>query len=606
MPVRYASLMRERGKYMRTCATLAILMTALLATMGGANVNLVQDGRSGYTVVIGKDASVSEHYAASELKQFIQQMSGAVLPYSPDGPAAPEKAILIGDSQALRSLGLEIDWKELGDEGFVIRTVGDRLVIAGSRLRGTLYGVYAFLESLGWRYYAKDAVTVPHLPDITLGALDVKDKPAFEYRDVFIREAMNPDWAARNRAVGANAGLDAKRGGAVNYYPFVHSFGAMLPLDKYWDTHPEYYSEINGKRTRDNTQLCMSNPEVVKIATQVTLQWMKEHPEAKICSVSQNDWYNNCQCAKCKAIDEEEGSPSGLMLRFVNAIAAETSKVYPDKLVDTLAYQWTEKPCKITKPHPNVRVRLCPIFCCEAHPYGSCDAKENVAFMENLKAWSQITDQLYIWHYNTSFAAYLNPFPDYRQLMDTARLYKKSGVKGIFWEGAYPPGGGTEMGYLRAYLLAKVSWNPDIDGYAVMRDFCNDFYGRAGKYILEYIRMLEDKVTKENIHVHIWANAVDAYLTPEIVAKADALFDQAEAAADSEIILDRVQLARLSIDYVKLMKPILNKQTKGKEAEHLKKLDDFIAKCKGYGIDSIREGQPLDAFYNDTKKAIGG
>lgn len=592
---------------MRTCVTIAVLLAGSLANTGGAAVNLVQDGRSGYTVIIGKEASVSEHYAASEFKQFIEQMSGATIPYSPDGPTAPERAVLIGDSQALRSLGLKIDWKDLGGEGFVVKTVGDRLIIAGGKLRGTLYGVYWFLDSLGCRWYGKDASTIPQLSSITLGALDISEKPAFEYREVYIREAMNPEWASRNLTNGAHAQLDAKRGGCVAYYPFVHTFGAILPLEKYWDTHPEYYSEINGKRIREHTQLCMSNPEVVKLATEVVLGWMKDHPEAKIYSVSHNDWYNNCQCEKCKAVDEEEGSPSGLLLRFVNAIAAETSKVYPDKLVDTLAYQWTEKPPKITTPHPNVRVRLCPIFCCEAHPYETCEAKQNKQFMDNLKAWAQITDQLYIWHYNTSFRNYLNPFPDFKQLMDTAKLYKKHGVKGIFWEGAYPPGGGTELGYLRSYLLGKISWNPDADGEAVMESFCNDYYGKAGKYILEYVRMLQDKIADDNIHMHIWAGPQDAYLTPEILARAEELFDKAEAAAaDSSVILGRVRLSRMPIEFVKLMKPILDKKTKGHEAEYQQKLDEFIGECKGYGIDSIREGQPLDAFYNETKATIGG
>lgn len=591
---------------MRIYAIIAILLVGLLANQGGANVNLVQDGRSTYCVVVAKDASISEHYAASEFKRFIQEMSGAMIPYSPDGPNAPENAVLIGDSQALRSLGVNIDFKDLGDEGFVIKTVGDRVIIAGGKLRGTMYGVYAFLESLGCRWYGQNAGTIPHLPNITLGALDIKEKPAFEYRDVYIREAMKPDYAARNRANGPTAGLDQKRGGCIAYFPFVHSFGALVPLDKYWATHPEYFSMIDGKRTNQNTQLCMTNPEVIKVATQTVLQWMKDHPDAKIYSVSQNDWYNNCQCPNCKAIDDEEGSPSGGMLRFVNAIAAETEKLHPDKLVDTLAYQWTEKPPKITKPRANVRVRLCPIFCCEAHPYETCDAKENKAFMESLASWSKLTDNLYIWHYNTSFANYLNPFPDFRQLIDTAKLYKRSGVKGIFWEGSYPVGGGGELGYLRSYLLAKISWNPEIDGEAVMRDFCNDYYGKGGKFIYQYVQLLEDKVTKDNIHMHIWAGPNDAYLTPEIMAKADSLFNQAEAAADSPTILDRVKQTGLSLDFVQLMKPILNKQTKGHEVELRKQLDAFVAKCKGYGMDAVSEGESLDHFYERVKKELGG
>lgn len=590
---------------MRTHALLTAALLTALCGKGGANVNLVVDGRTDYCIILAKNASVSEHWAASELKRFITEMSGAVLPYCPDSSNPPEKAILVGESVALRSIPANGGYS-VGDEGFLIKTIGGRIAIVGGRERGTMYGVYALLESLGCRFLTDTVNKVPRKSTIAVPDIDVVETPAFEYRDVYIREAMHPDYAARNRGNSANAGLDVKRGGSIAYYPFVHSFASLVPLDKYWAAHPEYFSMIDGKRTKDNTQLCMSNAEVLKVATETVLQWMREHPEAKLYSVSQNDWYNNCQCPACKAIDEQEGSPSGLLLRFINAIAEQTEKVYPDKLVDTLAYQWTEKPPKITSPRANVRVRLCPIFCCEAHPYETCDAPENKAFIENLANWSKITNNLYIWHYNTSFANYLNPFPDFRQLMDTAKLYKRSGVKGIFWEGAYPAGGGGELGQLRSYLLSKITWNPEIDGEAVMKEFCDDYYGKAGRYVYEYVQLLEDKVTKDNIHMKIWAGPNDAYLTPEIIAASDALFDKAESVSDSPEILDRVRQARLSIEFVKLMQPIVRKETKGKEAELRKQLDDFIAQCKHYGMTNISEGEGLDPYYERIKKELGG
>ncbi len=588
-----------------------IVVLALLCLVfcgrGMAGLRLVHDGKSDYRVVLANDASPSEHFAAAEFKRYIHEISGATLPYAPDGPTPPQKAVLIGDAEALRSLNLAVPACARHDEGFLIRTAGDRLVITGGRLRGTMYGVYAFLEDvLGCRWLSATASKIPRMSSIMLPNLDTADSPAFEYRDVFIREAMNKEYASRNRSNGAHAGLDAARGGGVLYYPFVHTFASLVSLDKYWDSHPEYFSMVDGKRTRDHTQLCLTNPDVLRIATETVLTWMREHPEAKLYSVSQNDWYNNCQCDRCKTIDAEEGSPSGLVLRFCNAIAEETEKLYPDKLIDTLAYQWTEKPPKITKPRHNVRVRLCPIFCCEAHPYETCDANENKAFVENLREWAKVTDQLYIWHYNTSFAHYLNPFPDYRQLVDSARLYKKTGVKGIFWEGSYPTGGGGELGLLRAYLLSKVSWNPDVDAEAVMKSFCADYYGAAGKHIWDYVQMLLDKVTKDNIHVKIWAAPTDAFLTPEIVARADSLFDCAESAAESGDILDRVRQARLSIEYVKLMQPILRNDFKGKEAQFTAALDSFVAKCKGYGMTHISEGEGLDNFHARVKKQLAG
>ena len=82
----------------------------------------------------------------------------------------------------------------------------------------------------------------------------------------------------------------------------------------------------------------------------VALEKIRQNPAAGMISISQNDWRGNCQCAKCKAIEEEEGSPSGLLLRFVNAVAADIAKEYPDFLMETLAYQYTRKAPKITRP----------------------------------------------------------------------------------------------------------------------------------------------------------------------------------------------------------------------------------------------------------------
>ena len=584
----------------------ALLLSSLAVASCQGAVELTKNGASDYVIVLGRDASPSEHRAAAEFKRFIYEMSGAVIPYAPSDASAPGKSVLIGDSPALRSLGIKIDYADLGNEGYTIKTAADRLIITGGKLRGTMYGVYGFLEDiLGCRWYTAQVSKIPHKPTITLPDLDITDKPAFEYREPFFTEAWDKDWAARNRCNGASMRLDAQTGGKVTYYPFVHSFAELVPIEDYWAAHPEYFSMIDGKRTKDGTQLCMSDPEVVKVAARQVLEWMEDHPEAMIFSVSQNDWYGNCQCERCQAIDKEESSPSGLLLRFVNAIAEETEKVYPDKLIDTLAYQWTEKPPRITKPRHNVRVRLCPIACCESHPYEKCDNPANVAYLDNLRNWAKITNKLYIWHYNTSFSHYLNPFPDLRQLADSAKLYKKAGVVGIFWEGCYSDGGGGAFSDVKTYMLAKLSWNPDRDADAIVREFLDNVYGKGGKYLYQYSQLLHGKVTKDNIHVNIWAGPTEPFLTPPIIDEADRLFAKARAAAESPEVLDRIEKAYLSIEYVKLMRPILQKEvTPANEKEMIGKLDTFVEKCKAHGITQLNEGSPIDSTHAAVRNDI--
>ncbi len=145
-----------------------------------------------------------------------------------------------------------------------------------------------------------------------------RSKPAFEYREPFFTEAADKDWAARNRVNGSFQKLDASTGGKVSYYPFVHSFYTLLPPKQYFQDHPEYYALVDGKRRGDDAQLCLTNPDVLRLAIQTVLKWIDEHPEASIFSVSQNDTRGWCECENCRRIEQEEGGAhSGPILRFV-------------------------------------------------------------------------------------------------------------------------------------------------------------------------------------------------------------------------------------------------------------------------------------------------
>src|SRR2546429_6510623 len=125
----------------------AIGLLYVLAVSGlAANLRLVENGKSNYSIVIAPDASQSERHGAEELQSFLEEMSGARLPIT----AEPQrKMVLVGNSPALGKLNLRIPFADLGPEGFVLKTSGQHVAIAGGRLRGSMYGVYTFLEKLG-------------------------------------------------------------------------------------------------------------------------------------------------------------------------------------------------------------------------------------------------------------------------------------------------------------------------------------------------------------------------------------------------------------------------------------------------------------------------
>ena len=583
-------------------------LTFLALIFGGVAVSveqseavvLARNGASDYVILIPESAGPPIRYAARELQKYLEQISGAKLPIAEGTAPRGKPVVIVGEHPRLNRLGVKRTLKSLGPEGFIIRTSGRNLILCGGGPRGTVYSVYTFLEEvLGCRWFAPGVDYVPKKSEIVLQKLNIQQKPAFEYREPFFTEAFDRDWAVKLKMNGNSQRLDEETGGHVVYGPFVHTFYSLIPPQEFFKDHPEYFSLINGKRQFEGGQLCLTNPDVLRICTERVLKWMEEMPQATIFSASQNDWYGACQCDKCQAVVKEEGAESGLMLRFVNAIAEVTSKKYPDKLIDTLAYQYTEKPPLKARPHPNVRVRMCPIGACQAHPYEKCP--ENATIVENLKAWSKITNQLYIWHYNTNFAHYLLPFPDFDELAADIDMYHRHGVKGMFMQGAYAPGGGGEFAIMRSYMMAKLLWNPKADAHAILDEFMQGYYGKAAPAIKRYFDRLHRKVREENIHFRIFDPPTVGYLTPDVIEASDRDFDEAERlAADDPVILDRVQQARLSLDYVHLTRddPKTHKQ------ELLALLDRFEKRLEKYGITQISEWRPKEEDLKRLRERI--
>ncbi|MFO0982996.1 MAG: DUF4838 domain-containing protein [Planctomycetota bacterium] len=168
--------------------------------------------------------------------------------------------------------------------------------------------------------------------------------PRLEYRECYFTDAFATSFAIANRLNGARHELSASDGGHVTYSHFVHTFYEIVPPDRYFATHPEYFALVDGERRGEHAQLCLTNPAVVQLAIAAVRSWIASDPDAAIFSVSQNDCLNPCACDGCRAIDDREGSHAGSLLAFVNQVAAAIAAEHPDRAIDTLAYQYTRKP----------------------------------------------------------------------------------------------------------------------------------------------------------------------------------------------------------------------------------------------------------------------
>ena len=569
---------------------------------GAAALNLANKGQSSYAIVIATDAPPSEHYAAEELQRYLEKISGAKLPISTDESRPQAREILLGDNAHLRKLGLKIDFTRFGTDGFTLSTAGTRLLIAGGKPRGTLYGVYALLEEkLGVRWFTPELEVVPQTNRLVLPSLNETQVPALDYREVYWTEMMrDADFAARHRLNGNSYKLTEKHGGrAAVYFPFVHSMDSLVPRELF-NEHPEYFPFINGKRVDGYVQRCLSNPDVLKMATDRVRQWLTEHPDATIISVSQNDTGKWCQCDRCKALDDAEGSPAASLLQFVNAIAENIERDYPNIRIDTLAYQYTRKPPKTIRPRPNVIIRLCSIECCFSHPLASCVSQRNQRFRDDIMAWQPVAPKLYVWDYTTDFGHYQQPYPNFDALQPNVQFFVQHGVTGLFEQGNYSPGGNGELGSLRAYVLARLLWNPNTDVARDINEFLQAYYGQATPKLHAYLDLLELQVKAPNAHAHISDSPRAAYLNDEFISGAEKILNEAASVAENEMVLFRVQVAHLPIWYVQLA----TNRVKGEARSEV--LKRFMQIARKAGVDQIGEGKSLEEWGKKMGAEQGG
>ena len=458
----------------------------------------------------------AQQYAADELCSYFSKICGEI-------PAGNDDS---------HTITLEVNPEELVHDGYRMANAGGKLVITGGSERGLLYGVYAFLENkLGVRFFMPDTEELGNGGNI--GDFEEAFNPPFEFRQSDWVCGNDLEWSVKNRI--NNRACPEKLGGYVKWGGFVHTMHDILGTD--YDKQP-----------------CLSDPANLERAIAYVHKRLKGDPSINIVSVSQNDNQNYCKCPKCAAVDAEEGSHMGTLLRFVNGVADSIKDEYPDVAIDTLAYQYTRNVPHITKPRDNVNIRLCSIECCFSHPLSDNTCERNAAFIRDIEEWNKICHRLYIWDYVTDFSYYIPTFPNFGVLRENMHFFAQHGVTGMYPEGNYNTNSG-EFGELRCYLLAKLMYDPNMSETEYQRhmdEFLAGYYGEGWRYIRAYLDLAVSACKR--VHMSIWSNPfdiIDRATYEALYDTIDAWWDQAEALAGDK--LDHVKKSRLQWTYIALM-----------------------------------------------------
>ncbi|MBI4026538.1 MAG: DUF4838 domain-containing protein [Verrucomicrobia bacterium] len=507
---------------------------------------LVKDGKPDCAVVLGEQATLVEKHAARELRDYLHKISGAEIPEASNRESVEGAVpILLGTPQsakAVEALGLLEKVKNLSDEGFLIRIRKNEVAVFARQPMGVLYGVYTFLEdnlAIRWFFPGEKGEYCPKHSTIEINSLDEMQNPAFVCRTInttatgISAKLTNTwDWMVRNKmqicwlCFSDNEKELTERGAL--YSCGGHALPYLVPQNKYFKEHPEYYALANGQRmpcwlgdyvrrhpeyqapkgAGEIHQLCTSNPDVIDVCAAGIVKHFKEIDKPSFYKTGDSYYLGNndgdgwCECEKCLALDDPEEQKNGMVstrfYKFINAVAEKALKECPDKTMLGWGYQKFQSPPKGVKPDPRLVIEIAMHGRCYQHSYDDQNCPANMAKMKLLKGWLNFGNVAGVYEYYSCFADgspnFFFGFPYLPTEDVVSRDIKQIWKMGArHWKAEFPPPDGnfgppwnnweTKEAWLAQfatlYMAAKLTWNPLLDSERLKDDLYQKYYGSA-------------------------------------------------------------------------------------------------------------------------------
>ena len=566
-----------------------------------APMYIVDDGVSDFVIVTAENPDATTKTAVNELQTYIKKISGTEIKAVTESEVTPEdSAIILGETSLEKGI-VDINRSEIAQDGFMLYSDGKHLFIAGSDNRGTLYGVYTFLEDyLGVRWFTPELEVVPENKDIIIDSrINRIVEPSFSIRR---NDCQGTNDAHRARTkMNVSFWNEAKKyGGALTYVLWDVTLDKLVPDDLITE-HPDYFATTaEGTKTRDH--VCLSNPDVLSVAVENARKAILAcETDAKYIHIGQKDNTNYCRCEKCEALYEKYGSVSAPTILFTNAFADALDDEFPDFTFTFYAYNETDRPPTDTTLRCNDNV--VPVLCglhkaCRSHPLTECGSKDGDETFENLFGspeptihedfanWVKIADTTYIYDYTINFINTAQFFSNFEYMQSTMKYMHDIGITGYIYNC-----GDTHtaaFNELRNYLLCKLQWDVNCDVEYHMMDFMNAYYGEDAASYIKQIIDIQTAQTKVSAHAFDFDWHYQAGFYPMNVAVAlDGLWEKALTADITEEQLFNVETANLSWEYYKANQ-FLDKYTILNPFRH-KRIEELYDSMKEHGINKVSE-----------------
>jgi len=528
------------------------------------------NGKSYYSIFYGANESEIIKHAAEELAFYLEKISSAPFRVI-TSPGDEKNLIVIGKNNPLtRRIENEMEFDSIIADGFKILTYGDNIYIAGNIDRGTLYGVYYFLDHyLGVRWLSPDFEVIPSTNLLAVNHTDDIQNPRFLYREIFSGDTDDAYYRQHNLLNGCRGGTHREY---MDYPPEINTWSKDAPYGGH------NFQEIISPEYHYGGQVLAMSEEVRKEAADYFIN--------KIASNDISPWYSFSQEDRGWQPDEESlkfaekhgGRLSAPIVDLVINVTDRVRKVYPSAHLSTLAYQWSFMPPLDMKIPPYVMIEIAPIEANFGYPYNDThNFKEQEAF----SGWNEIASSLAIWDYITNFQNYLQPWPTIYPMMENIKyLSSLESLKSYFGEGAYNTQG-AEFAYLRAWVASRLLWDPEQDYHNLINEFCDYYYGNASPYIKEYIELLHQSFAESNGSLMIKQPVTADYLNLDFIKKADELMEKADSCVDG-IYSKHIHSVRLGVDMVILLRKHLYKHEAEERGEEWRDNPERKARFERY------------------------
>ncbi len=525
---------------------------------------IVENGKSDFVIVTQDTPDECILTAVDELQTYLEKISGAKLEHISESDYNGEKAIVLGETQ-LEAEITQVNREEIGADGFLLYSDGTYFLIAGGDSRGTLYGVYTFLEEyLGVRWFTPKLEVVPENKDVII--------------DAAINRIVRPSFAVRrNDCAGTNAAHRARTKMNVSFHYEVPEYGGAMTFvlwdvtldrlvpDALFSEHPEYFAQNpDGSRTTDH--VCLSHPDVLPIAIENARKAILEcDKDSKYIHIGQKDNSNYCHCESCEALYEQYGSVSAPTIIFTNAFADALDDEFPDFTFTFYAYGETDRPPqdKSLRCNPNVVPVLCELHrACRSHLLTECGAIDGNETFDNLygdngtmvaddfAVWVTLAERTFIYDYTINFLNTAQFFSNFETMQPTMQYMHDIGITGY----VYNCGDGHYAAFneLRNYLLCKLQWDVNCDVEYHMDDFLKAYYGEEAAPYIRKILDIQTAQVKATAHAFDFDWHYQSGFYPfYTVMRLDSLWNKALNADITEEQRFNVEVANLSWEYFK-------------------------------------------------------